>query len=396
LIVTSAAFGDWPQFHGPRRDNISTETGLLKKWPEGGPKRIFEAEGMGRGYSTVAIAGERIFTTGNMANACVITAMDLSGKVIWRKENGEAWQNPYPGSRSTPVVDGEMLYHYGAFGDLACMEAATGKVTWKANVLDDNGGRLIRWGLSEAPLIYKDKVVCMIGGRKAGFVALDKKTGKVAWKSDGPGDKPGYCTSIPVDHKGLDQLVTLMSWSVVGVRLADGKVLWRYKHEVRFDENIAMPVYADGRVAVSAAFRKGVTCLKLNVDGEKCTATRAWHNSDLDNRHGGLVLSNARLYGHAERHRSWACLDFKTGRTLFISEIIKCRSGSLTMADGMLYLYTDEGEVGLAAIADKGLELKGSFKVEKDKDPTWAHPVVCGGRLYIRHGDLLSAFDVKE
>ena len=196
LAAATAAAGDWPQFHGPNRDNKSADKGLLKKWPKGGPPRIWEATGIGQGYSTVAIAGKRIHTSGRINGKCVITAMDMNGKKVWTRANGQAWRRSYPGTRSTPTVTPDrLLYHLSGIGSLMCLRATDGTPVWSFDLMKAFGGRNITWGLAESPLVVDDKVICTPGGEDVSMVALDRKTGQVAWKCTGAGVRPGYAST---------------------------------------------------------------------------------------------------------------------------------------------------------------------------------------------------------
>jgi len=392
----AAASEDWPQFHGPRRDNISTETGLLKKWPPGGPKLLWTARGIGFGYSTVAIAEGLIYTTGNIAKDTVITALDLDGRVQWQVKNGPAYRRAQPGTRSTPTIEKGRLYHENADGDVVCLEAKTGKVIWSLNILRKFKGRNIQWALAESLLIHGDNVICTPGGAKAGFAALNKTTGETVWVCEGPGDKPGYCSPILVEYKGLRQIVTLMSKAAVGVNADTGELLWRLDHVTPFDENIVTPVYHDGHIFVTSGHRVGGVLLKLNVEGNKCSIQEAWRNKDLDTQHGGVVLVDGCLYGfvHGRYKWGWACVDFKTGRTMHAERTPT--QGSITYADGMLYTMDEKGTVSLVKPTPEARVVVSQFQIPRGgKRRTWAHPVVCGGRLYIRHGDFLYAYDIK-
>ncbi len=405
LLLSSAVPGqdNWPQFHGPNRDNKSADKGLLKKWPEGGPVRIWEATGIGEGYSTVAIAGKRIHTTGSINGDCVITVLDMDGKKVWAGKNGRAWGKDYPGTRSTPTIAGGMLYHLSGIGNLVCLKADDGKAVWSIDIMRRFGGRNIMWGLAESPLVFDDKVVCTPGGKAVSMVALDRKTGKVVWECKGAGDRPGYASPILVEYKGLRQIVTVMSESIVGVRASDGKRLWRYPHKVYADENITTPIFHEGFLIVSGCVRKGTTSLRLDVSGDGCSVRRRWHNRTLDNKQGGIVLVDGRIYGYAEslgKSTPWMCIDFKSGKTIFKSAPVqssyKYRNGCLTYADGMFYLYSDDGHMVLAKATDEGFDVTGSLKLkDPGKRQTWAHPVVCGGRLYIRYGDKLGVYSVS-
>jgi len=405
LLLASAVSGqsDWPQFHGPNRDNKSADTGLLKTWPKGGPPRLWEATGIGQGYSTVAIAGNRIHTTGSIHGDCVITVLDMDGKKVWTGKNGRAWAKSYPGTRSTPTIADGMLYHLSGIGSLVCLDTDDGEVVWATDILSRFGGRNITWGLAESPLVFDDKVVCTPGGREVGMVALDRKTGRTVWEARGAGDRPGYASPTLVDYEGLRQIVTVMSESVVGVRASDGKLLWRYPHKVYADENITTPVFHDGCVIVSGCGRKGTTALRLDVSGDGCSVTRHWHNPTLDNKQGGIVLVDGRIYGYAEqlnRSTPWVCIDAASGSDIFQSAPVessyKYRNGCLTYADGMFYLYSDDGKMVLAKATDEGFRVAGRLTIENPGErPTWAHPVVCGGRLYVRYGDRLGVYSVS-
>lgn len=395
---------DWPQFHGPDRDNRSTDTGLLKTWPDGGPTRIWEATGIGEGYSTVAIVGTTIYTTGAVEEDCVISALDMQGDNIWTRKNGKAWDRSYPGTRSTPTIADGLLYHLSGIGNLVCLKADSGAPVWSTNIQKRFNGRSPIWGLAESPLVIGDLVVCTPGGRDVSMVALDRMTGEVIWKCTGAGDKPGYASPILIDYQGLRQIVTAMSESIVSVRATDGKLLWQYPHKVYAEENITTPLFHNGVVIVSGCVRKGTTALKLDVAGKECTVDMKWHNRTLDNKQGGIVLLNGRLYGYAEtqsRRAPWMCIDFKTGETMFQSAPVKSsykyKNGCLTYADGMFYLYSDNGNLALVKPTATGFELAGKLKIDNPgKRPTWAHPVVFGGRLYVRYGDRLGAYQVAE
>lgn len=393
---------DWPRFHGPKIDNKSTDTDLLKEWPAGGPARLWEASGIGEGYSTVAIVGDRIHTTGEIDGDCVVTALDKAGNTIWTKTNGKAWDGSYPGTRSTPTIVDGLLYHLSGIGNLVCLKADTGETVWSRNIFEGFDGRNITWGLAESPLVVGDKVICAPGGEEVSLAALDRMTGRTVWTCKGAGDRPGYASPILVDRDGLKQIVTVMSESVVGVRAADGKLLWQYPHKVYADENITTPLFLDGYVIVSGCVRKGTTSLELHVSDDECFVEMHWHNQTLDNKQGSIVLHDGRLYGYAEtqaRRGPWVCVDFESGETVFqsapLESTYKYKNGCLTYADGMFYLYADNGNMVLAKPTDNGFEVTGRLIIEDPGErPTWAHPVVFDGRLYVRYGDTLGVYDV--
>ena len=390
---------NWPQFHGPRRDNLSDDTGLLKRWPEEGPKLAWRATGIGHGFSSVAIADDMIYTAGNIEGYTVITAMDMSGGILWQTKSGPVFTGQYPGSRGTPTVSDGKVYHLNGNGYVVCLESKTGRKIWTLNILEKFQGRNSEWGLSESLLVDGKNVICCPGGEVVSVVALNKDTGETVWTCTGVGDKPAYAAPIIVDYRGLRQVITVMYGSAIGVAVDTGELLWKYDHPVEYGSNISTPIYHDGRVVLFRTFGHGATMLKLNVKDHKCTVEEVWHTEELDNEHGGVVLVDGYLYGHADgnhKWRHWACLELKTGKTMYSVEGLPAKaSGTLTYADGMLYLVGEPGNVAIMPANPEGFNIVSQFQLPKDgKGPVWAHPVVCGGRLYLRHGNFLYAYSV--
>ncbi len=402
FCATPAYAADWFQFHGPHRDNKSPDTNLLQEWPDAGPDRLWEATGIGEGYSTVVIVGERIYTAGEIDGDCVITALDMDGNKVWTRTSGRAWSKSYAGTRSTPTIVDGLLYHLSGIGNLICLNADTGDVVWNVNILEKFEGRNIIWGLAESPLVVGDKVICTPGAKDVSMVALNRKTGDVIWKCAGGGDKPGYASPVLIEYDGLKQIVTPMSEAIVGVRASDGKLLWRYPHKVYTDQNITTPLFHQGLLIISGCVGKGTTALRLQVSGNECSVEEHWHNKTLDNKQGGIVLVDGRIYGYApsqNRSQPWVCIDFTSGDTIFQSAPVqssyKYKNGCLTYADGRFYLYADNGKMVLAKATDSGFEVTGKLTIEDPgKRPTWAHPVVFGGRLYVRYGTKLGVYEV--
>jgi outer membrane protein assembly factor BamB len=386
----------WPQFHGPRRDNVSHETGLLKQWPPNGPKLLWTAKGIGEGFATVAVANGLIYTTGNIGDDTVITTMNLDGKSEWTAKNGPAYRRSSPGTRGTPTIDNGRLYHENADGDIICLDAATGKTIWSLNILEKFNGRNIRWGLAESLLVDGNNLICTPGGTSAGIVALDKNTGQTIWICDETLDKPGYCSPIVFEHKGVRQIVTMMARSIVGVNADNGKLLWQIEHITPYDENINVPIFHDGCVFVSTQ-TTGSRLLSLEVRAEEVSVEQVWQSELLENQHGGVLLVGHYLYGSC-RHTArgpWVCLDINTGKRMYSERGIG--RGSLTYADGMLYALNHDRTVALVRPSPHTFEIISQFNIPAaGRGPTWAHPVVCNGRLYIRHGNFLYCYDIKR
>jgi len=387
----------WAQFHGPRRDNKSTEKNLLSQWPKDGPELLWARRGVGKGYATVSISGGRIYTAGNIDKQTVITALNIDGKILWQAKNGPVDKRSYPGSRGTPTVDRGRVYHLGPDGAIVCLDAETGKEIWALNVLERFKGANCTWGLSESLLIYGKNVICVVGGAKTSIVALDKDTGKTRWTSPSVGDKPGYASPIVVEYGGLRQIVTAMSRAIVSVAADTGKLLWKFEHRVWLDENITTPIYHDGHIFVAGPGR-GATLLKLKVTGQKCAVKTAWKNPKFDNQHGGAVLTGGYLFGHAKKGSRLTCVEFKTGKMMYsvAHEAAGKKSAAMTLAGGMLYVLNDRNTVYLAPATSKAFKPISSFEIlPGGSGPLWAHPVVFGGRLYIRHDKILMAYDIR-
>ncbi|MFP4057695.1 MAG: PQQ-binding-like beta-propeller repeat protein [Candidatus Brocadiia bacterium] len=393
--VSASAAAQWPQFHGPGRTNRSPETGLLDRWPEGGPPRVWTARGIGFGFSTVSIADGRITTTGNIRDHTVITAMDMDGKHLWQANNGPAYKRSHPGTRSTPTIDEGRLYHENADGDVVCLDAATGERRWGRNILEKFGGRNITWALAESLLVDGDRVVCTPGGEEISLAALDKATGETVWTCRGANDKPGYCSPIVFEHRGLRQIVTLMAKSVVGVHAQTGKLLWQVPHETPFDENITTPIFHDGHVFVSTR-TTGSKLLRLEVEGQSCQAEVAWSTEAMDSQHEGVLLLDGYLYATCltARPGPWVCLEWASGKRAWGERGIG--RASITWAEGMIYAVNFKGVAALVRPSPRGFQAVSQFRIpEGGRGPVWAHPVVCGGRLYIRHADYLFCYDVR-
>jgi len=384
----------WPQFHGPDQTNRSPDTGLLKAWPEAGPPLLWKTTGLGHGFAGVSIAGGLVYTTGNVDGKTLITAVGFDGRVAWRTPNGPAWTREVAGTRSTPTIDAGRLYHQNADGDLSCLEAATGKRLWHVNTLEAFGGRNIKWGLSESVVIDGDRVIATPGGREVGLVALHKHSGKPVWTCTGTRVQPGYATPAVFTHDGLRQIVTCMASTVVGVHADTGRLLWQAPYPAKFDENIVMPLFHDGHVFVTSRTTGG-RLLRLKVDGQACTVEAVWSAPDFDVQHEGIVLIDGYLYGTSMRRRSaWMCLDVATGRTAWTADGIG--RASVTWADGHIYAVSHGGRVALVKPSPKAYEEVGTFQLPSGgKGPVWAHPVVIGGRLYLRHADTLFCYDVS-
>jgi len=391
FLCATACGAEWPQFRGPNRDGVSSETGLLKVWPEGGPKLLWTAKGCGRGYVAPAIAEGTVYTAGDIGNDCFVLALDLNGELKWKTSNGNAWTGDIPGARGTPTVNGGMVYHLNAHGDLACLDAKTGSKLWGRNVLKEFGASNIAWALAESVLVDANNVICRPGGRDACLVALDRKTGKTVWASKGADEQATHSSSISFTFAEIRHVVSLTTKAVVAVNAENGETLWR--HPLPWsNQTIPTPIYSDGCVFITI----GNFCanLKLAAEGGKLAPKELWRKDDFMTYMSGAVLVDGHLYGfHGVHTGNWCCVNFETGRTRWAVKGVP--KGGLTYADGMLYCTDERGTISLVKATPEAYHLVSQFKVPGGgSGPLWAPPVVCGGRLYIRHGDCLHVFEV--
>jgi outer membrane protein assembly factor BamB len=395
LMPTGAAAqtrGEWPQWRGANRDGISKETGLLKQWPADGPPLAWKTTGAGRGYSSMAIAGGRIYTMGLRGEREFVVAFDVqTGKELWATPTGKAFRNDRgDGPRGTPTVDGDRLYALGGNGDLACLETKTGRVVWTLNVLDKFGGENITWGISESPLVLGDRVLVNAGGPGASVVALNKRDGTLVWKSQS--DRAGYSSAIPVQIGGATQVVFFTSRRAIGLDPKDGRLLWEYARPANNVANAATPVARGNRVFISSDYGTGAGLVEIKADGQKVSAQEVYFTKEMRNHHSSSVLVGEHLYGFSSGILT--AMRFDTGEVAWKDRSVG--KGSLVYADGMLYCLSENGVVGLVEAAPDAYRERGRFRIPQDSLPTWAHPVVAGGRLYLRDQDTLYAYDVRQ
>jgi outer membrane protein assembly factor BamB len=383
----------WPEFHGPRRNSISPETGLLKNWPKGGPRLLWKATGLGRGYAGVSVAGGRIFTSGDFGKEQRVIALGLDGKQLWQAPNGKSWKGPFPGSRTTPTVRDGVAYHMNPHGRLAAYRAASGKEIWAAHLGKECGAKPPRWALAENVFIDGRAVFCAPGGPKGRIVALHKDTGKRLWTNTEIAEAAAYCSPIVFTHDGVRQLVTILHRTVVSVDVRTGKLLWKHPHATPYAQNVTPPVVHRGSVYVTGGHGMGLR--RLRIEPGSRGVRQAWINRDLDNCHGALLLVDGLLYGSGCRiHRKGlVCVDAESGKTAWNRKDLG--KVSLAYADGMFYAVSDKRRVSLLAATRAGCRVAGRFDLPtKSRALSLAHPVICGGRLYIRHWDELFAYHI--
>ena len=404
FVTASLQANDWPQWRGPQRDGLSPEKGLLAEWPKDGPKLLWQRTDIGAGYSTPAVVGDRIYVLSNEGTEDeFVQALDAKdGSRVWRTKLGKAGnpeQKPnYAGSRSTPTVEGDVLFALGSDGDLACVETAKGTVRWQKNLRTEFGGKPGIWAYSESPLVDGDKVICSPGGSNA-IVALNKKDGSVIWKCAVPGgDNASYASPIVVEAGGVKQYVQLLEQGLVGVDAKTGAFLWRYDKALSiYKATIPSPV-AKGDLVYTGGAGKGGGAVRIKKgDDGKIVAEQIYFSPKLPTAIGGAVLVGDLLFGTTGK--AMLCSDFKTGEVKWEENALG--AASLCVADGRLYLHGENGDMALAEPTAEGYREKGRFtppaqpKRLSQMEKAWAYPVVANGKLYIRDQASLWCYEVK-
>jgi outer membrane protein assembly factor BamB len=406
--VGVSANNDWPQWRGPQRNGISNETGLLKQWPKEGPKLLWQVNDIGDGFSTPSVVGDRIYLMSNrgMENEFVQALSTKDGKVLWTTRVGNVGnpnQNPpYPKARSTPTLDGKLLFALGSDGDLVCLEAKTGKIRWQKNVRKEFGGEPGEWAYAESPLVDGDVLVITPGGAQATMVALNKKTGAVIWKSAVPGGDPaGYTSANVIQAAGRKQYVQFLSKGLIGVDAKTGQFLWRYKEAAKGPAQYFMPV-ASGDYVYGGALGVGGGLVKLKATDNGVAAEQVYFERGLPNGIGGAVLVGDYLYGTDIAPGPFVAAEFATGKVKWKTENIG--RVSIAYAEGLLYLHGFEGDVAIVEATPEAYREKGRFsppnqpkhkQVGAFSDGAYAYPVIANGRLYIRDTGTLWAYDIK-
>ena len=390
LFSSSVLSQEVLQWRGADRSGIYPETGLLKKWPENGPKLLWEFAELGNGYSSPVITSKNIFINGEIDTVDYLFSLDLKGKFLWKSKIGKEWIATYPGSRSTPTVVSDLIYVSTGTGTVACFEANTGKEKWSLDMMKDLHAPQNTFGFSESLVLDGDKVFCTPGSKDTNVVALDRFTGKIQWICKGLGEKAAYCSPLLINLPSRKILVTFTAHALIGIDPVDGKLLWSHKQDSEGDVHINSPYYENGFIYYVTGDGNGTVKLKLSDDGSQIT--EVWRNKAGDNAMGAFIKKGDYLYSSGYEKRLFFSFDTNTGQLL---DSLKFDRGNIIEADGLLYLYNEKGQLGLFKANGPKLEMISSFKITKGTKAHYAHPVINKGIMYVRHGKSLLAYDVK-
>lgn len=390
---------DWSQWRGNNRDGISNEKNLLKQWPEDGPKLLWSFEGLGDGYSSISVAGDLVYLTGESDDKEAVFCLNREGKLLWKTIYGTKWKDSFPAMRSTPTLDGEFLYVISGTGEVVAVNRKNGQIKWSVDMMKKFDADFHSWGIAESPLIVDNKIICTPGGDEASVIALDKTNGNLIWQTTELSEPANYCSPILIERGGKKIIATMLAESFVGIDASNGKLLWRdkfsdYQGDAK-DINPVTPIYHNGEIYTTSGYNDGGAMYSLSTDG--LSIKRKWVDTTLDVHIGGAVLVDGFIYGanwENNSNGSWVCLDWKTGKVMYEKKWIN--KGSIIAAEGMLYCYTEKkGIVGLVKANPQEFAMVSEFKLPLGSGQHWAHPAISDGRLFVRHGEALMVYDIK-
>lgn len=379
------------QWRGENRNGVYNETGLMKQWPENGLKMLWHYDDLGEGYSSVAIANDKIYINGMRGDQQGwLHVFDLNGKLLQQVNYGKEWKGNYSGARGAVTLNENLLFLETGLGELICLNNETLNEVWRKDLIKDFGGKLIDFAMNEAPLVIRNKVIATVGGKQHNIVALNKLSGEIIWSSPVKGDFSAYCSPILVGDVNIPQIVTFTAENAVGVNPTNGDVLWTYPFKNRWDIHANSPLYSDGQIMCTSGDGTGTLMLSLDKSGK--SVSQIWESKAVENGYSGIVKYGNYVYGYNESRHQFACLDWKTGNVMWSARLAQAVP---ILADEMLYLYTATGELLLVKPDPTKLDIVSRQKVTLGEEQHWAHPVIYNGVLYVRHGNSLMAFEIK-
>jgi outer membrane protein assembly factor BamB len=389
-LLISASAQNATRWRGPTSDGIYPESGLLKQWPADGPEILWSYEELGQGHSSAIVDQGFVYTSGMISGTGYLFKFNLDGKLVYRKEYGPEFTESWYGTRGTPTIMGDKIYLLSSFGKLFCLSNESGEILWSKDLVKEFGGRVIEWGINETPVVDGKIIYVTPGGKKSAIVALNRHNGDLVWSSPGTGEMTAYCTPLLFDHNGRKILATHFESHLVGFDATTGKMLWKQYQPNQYSVHPNTPVYHDGELFYFSGYGQGGGMLELSPDGN--SIKRIWTHKKMDSRMGGAVLVDGYIYGSGDS-RVWSCYDWKSGEEKYTSSEIG--HGVVIYADGMLYCYSQRGELALVTPDPSGFRVVSQTRVNLGSEQHWAHPVIYDGVLYVRHGRALIAYKVK-
>lgn len=409
VVSTAIQAADWPQWRGPDRDGKSNETGLDLDWSDGAPKLLWRVDGVGKGYSSLSIVDNTIYTTGNTKTAQVVVARNAAnGAEIWSTSvTKTAPKHGYGGARCTPTVTDKHLYVVSSDGQIVCLKRQDGSKVWSKSFKQEwNGKMMSGWGYSESPLVDGDRVICTPGGPQALMVALDRFTGKQIWASqsfrgDEGKDGAGYSSVVVSQAAGVKQYVTLTGRGIVSVDAATGTLLWNYSRVANKTANIPTPVVFGDFVFCSSGYGTGSALLHITKEGNRVNHEEKYFlgAGTLQNHHGGMIKHGDHIYcGHGHNEGFPTCIEISSGKVVWGGKLRGAgkKSAAVTMVGKHLLFRYESGHLASIVATPDSYQLKGSFMPDHQEGKSWSHPVVVDGKMYLREQNVLMCYDVRN
>jgi outer membrane protein assembly factor BamB len=408
LILRGLIAQEISQWRGPERSGWYPDTGLLQQWPEEGPKLLWTATGMGKGFSSPAVTKDAVFITGMKDTTDYLMKLSKTGELLWEIPFGRSWYNSFPDTRCTPTVEDNRVYVISGAGIIACIDADSGEITWTFNAVEKFDGKWGDWGVCESLLLVDDKVIYTPAGPRTTMVALDKKTGETFWESASLNDSSAYVSPLLIEIVGRKIIVTLIARYLIGVDSDNGEIIWKFDYASLLPEeslkvwpgapftNTNTPLFSGNRLYITGGYDHPGAMFELSEDGSQINLM--WTDATLDCHIGGVVLADGYIYGANwinNASGNWCCIDWNTGAPRWKEKWFT--KGSVITTEGLLFCYEEKsGNVGLVRTNPERFELLSHFRITEGTGPFWAHPVIHDGALYIRHGDALMAFDIRS
>ncbi len=379
------------RWRGESGNGIYSETGLLKKWPVSGPEELWSYEKLGTGHSSPVVSQGFLYVSGMVEETGMLFKFKLDGELIWTKAYGPEFNSSYTGSRGSPVLAGDKIYLVSGNGVLYCMAAGDASILWTKALFKDFDGKNITWGVNETPVVDGDIIYATPGGRNNNVVALNRHSGDLIWSSKGKGELSAYCSPLLIDHNGRKILITHTASYLIGLDALNGDLLWSHKQPNDYSVHANTPIYQNGVLFYFSGYGQGGGSLILSMDGS--SITQSWFSKKLDSRMSGAVVVDGYIYMSGDYAREWRCVEWDTGKEMYAST--ELGKGVVIYADGMLYCYTDRGELALVKADPSEFKVVSKTKVSKGSEQHWAHPIIDDGVLYLRHGSAVIAYKVK-
>lgn len=402
LLSGTLASQEIVEWRGPNRTGIYPDKALLKVWPKDGPQLLLELKNIGNGYSSAVIAKNTIYVCGRKDSLDMVSSYDLNGKKNWETSYGRSWNRTFPDTRCTPTIENNRIYLVSGMGEVSCVDAVTGKLSWTVDAQTEFKGEPNKWGVAESAVVSDKAVFCVTGGEETSVIALSKTDGKLIWKTKSLGGTSAYASSVIIEKAGLRLLLAQTANDLIAINIENGDIVWNFNlmkyhtGEMGKGANTNTPLFYNDEILITSGYDHPAIMLSLSTDGR--SVSLKWTNPDFDNHLGGVVKVGDYIYGSNWLNNNtgnWMCVEWETGKTRYETKWLS--KGPIISADGLLYCYEEKsGNLALVKPNPEKFDVVSSFKISKGEGPHWAHPSIYDGKLLVRHGDYLMVYNLKN